>query len=117
MISNKTIQTVELLATAAATKLLAAQATLTDQFAAGAAVTAGTMETLILAQAEARLTAQLQTRWNRGGMVAIEAWLEDAAEVLMEGNAGGSSSLVQNAMDVAERKAMQAAYKALNRCR
>jgi len=117
MDSTKTAETVARIAQAAAQTLLKVQARFTEAFAAGEMVLPGTMEALIEAQAAAHQTAQLQTRWNRAGMRAIEEWLEDAAEQLMEGNVGGSTSPVQNAREAAERKAMQAAYKALNRCR
>lgn len=117
MNSTRTAETVAKLAQSAAQVLLTAQARVTDQFAAGVILSAGTMDSLIAAQATAHLTAGLQTRWNRGGMAAIESWLEDAAETLIEGNVGGTSSLVQNAMEAAERKALQAAYKALARCK
>ncbi|AVP41531.1 hypothetical protein SEA_WENTWORTH_92 [Streptomyces phage Wentworth] len=117
MNSAKTAATVEKLAQSAAQQLLTAQARLTNAFAAGEIVSAGTMENLIEAQAAAHLTAQLQKRWNGHGMRAIGDWLEDAAERLIEMNTGGYTSNVQNQMDLAERKAMQAAYKALARCR
>jgi hypothetical protein len=117
MNSQKTAETVEKLADVAARTLLTNQRRVTDAFAACEIVSAGTMEALIQAQAAAHLTAQLETRWNRGGMTAIESWLEDAADALIEGNVGGTSSQIQNAMDAAERKALQAAYKALSRCR
>lgn len=117
MNSQKTAETVAKIADSAARTLLTNQSRLNDQFAAGVIVSAGTMEALIESQAAAHLTAQLETRWNRGGMAAIESWLEDAAETLIEGNVGGTSSLIQNAMEAAERKALQAAYKALSRCR
>jgi len=117
MNSTKTAETVAKLADVAARQLLTTQRRINDAFAAYEMVSAGTMESLIAVQAEAHLTAQLETRWNRGGMAAIESWLEDAAEQLIEGNVGGSSSAVQNKMDEAARKAMQNAYKALSRCR
>lgn len=117
MNSEKTAATVEKIAQSAAQTLLTAQARVTDQFAAGVVVTAGTMEYLIEAQAAAHLTAKLQTRWNRGGMAAIEEWLEDAADQLMFDSAPGSTSQVQNEMEKAQRKACQDAYKALSRCR
>src|SRR5690242_19373351 len=117
MNSAKTAETVAKIAQSAAQTLLKVQADFTAQFAAGVMVSAGSMERLIEAQAAANLTAKLQTRWNRAGMVAIEEWLEDAAEQLIEGNVGGSTSPVQNKMEAEDRKAMQAAYKALNRCR
>ena len=117
MNSAKTAAAVETLADSSARILLTNQRRINDAFAACEIVSAGTMEALIEAQAKAHLAAQLQTRWNRGGMVAIEEWLEDAAEQLIEGNVGGCTSLVQNAMDLAQRKALQAAYKALARCR
>lgn len=117
MNSLKTRETVERLAQAGSQRLLTAQARVTDQFAAGVILSSGTMEALIEAQAEAHLTAQIQTRWNRGGMEAVEAWLEDAADILIDGRVGTNSSLVQNAMELAERKAMQAAYRALLRCK
>lgn len=117
MNSAKTAETVEKLAQSAAQQLLKAQARLTDAFAAGEIVSAGTMENLIEAQATAHLTAQLQTRWNRAGMRAIGDWLEDAADRLIEANTGGYTSNVQNSIELAERKAMQAAYRALSRCR
>src|SRR3546814_5388750 len=115
MDSQKTAETVARIAQAAAQTLLAAQTRVTDQFAAGVILSAGTLESLIEAQAAAHLTAGLQTRWNRAGMQAIEAWLDDAADALIEGNVGGTSSAVQNTMEAAERKALQAAYKALSR--
>lgn len=117
MNSEKTAATVARIAQSAAQALLTAQARVTDQFAAGVIVTSGTLEVLIEAQAAAHLTAKLQTRWNRAGMAAIEEWLEDAADQLMFNPAAGSTSQVQNEMEKAERKAMQEAYKALNRCR
>lgn len=117
MNSQKTAETVARIAQSAAQNLLTAQTRVTDQFAAGSLLSASTMESLIEAQATANLTAALQARWNRAGMAAIESWLEDAAEILIEGNVGGTSSQIQNAMEAAERKALQAAYKALNRCR
>jgi len=117
MNSERTATTVAKLAQSAAQTLLTAQARITDQFAAGVMVSSSTLDSLIEAQAAAHLTAGLQTRWNRGGMAAIESWLEDAADQLITGNAGSSSSPVHNAMEVAERKAMQAAYRALARCR
>lgn len=117
MNSERTATTVAKLAQSAAQTLLTAQARITNAFAAGEIVSAGTMENLIEAQAAAHLTAQLQKRWNGHGMRAIGDWLEDAAERLIEGNTGGYTSNVQNAMEVAERKAMQAAYRALARCR
>lgn len=117
MNSAKTAETVAKIADTAARTLLTNQRRLNDGFAAGEILSAGTMEALIVAQAAAHLTAKLETRWNRGGMQAIEEWLDDAAEQLIDGNAGGSSSLIQNAMDIAERKALQNAYKALSRCR
>lgn len=117
MNSQKTAETVARLAQSAAQNLLTAQTRITDQFAAGVILSASTMESLIEAQANANLTAGLQTRWNRGGMAAIESWLVDAAEALIEGNAGGSSSQLQNAIEAADRKALQAAYRALTRCR
>lgn len=117
MNSAKTAETVEKLAQSAAQTLLTAQARLTNAFAAGEIVSAGTLENLIEAQAAAHLTAQLQTRWNRAGMRAIGDWLEDAADRLIEANTGGYTSNVQNSIELAERKAMQAAYRALSRCR
>jgi hypothetical protein len=117
MNSAKTAETVSKIAQSAAQKLLTAQARVTDQFAAGVVLSAGTMELLIEAQAAAHLTAKLQTRWNRAGMAAIEEWLEDAAEQLIFNPAPRSSSAIQNEMEAAERKAMQEAYRALNRCR
>lgn len=117
MNSAKTAETVAKLAQSAAQQLLTAQARLTNAFAAGEIVSAGTMENLIEAQAAAHLTAQLQKRWNGHGMRAIGDWLEDAAERLIEGNTGGYTSNVQNAIELADRKAMQAAYRALARCR
>lgn len=117
MNSTRTAETVEKLAQSAAQQLLTAQARLTNAFAAGEIVSAGTMENLIEAQAAANLTAQLQKRWNGHGMRAIGDWLEDAAERLIEWNVGGSTSAIQNSMELADRKAMQAAYKALARCR
>jgi len=117
MNSAKTAETVAKLADVAARTLLTNQRRINDAFAACEIVSAGTMESLIAAQAAAHLTAKLETRWNRAGMAGIEEWLEDAAEQLIEGNVGGCTSLVQNAMDAAERKALQNAYKALSRCR
>lgn len=117
MNSAKTAETVAKLADVAARTLLTNQRRINDAFAACEIVSAGTMQSLIEAQSAAHLTAGLETRWNRGGMAAIESWLEDAAEALIEGNAGGSSSLIQNAIEYADRKALQAAYKALSRCR
>lgn len=117
MNSTRTAETVAKLAQSAAQVLLTAQARVTDQFAAGVILSAGTLESLIEAQAAAHLTAGLQTRWNRGGMAAIEEWLEDAADQLKFNPAPGSTSQVQNEMEKAERKAMQAAYKALARCK
>jgi hypothetical protein len=117
MNSAKTAETVAKIAQSAAQTLLTAQARVTDQFAAGVIVSAGTMELLIEAQAAAHLTAKLQTRWNRGGMAAIEEWLQDAAEQLIFNPAPRSSSAIQNHMEAAERKAMQEAYRALNRCK
>lgn len=117
MNSQKTAATVEKLADVAARTLLTNQRRITDAFAACEIVSAGTMEALIQAQAEAHLTNALQTKWNRGGMAAIESWLEETAERLIETNVGGWSSPVQNQMELAERKALQAAYKALSRCR
>lgn len=117
MDSTKTAATVTRLAQSAAQVLLNAQTRMTDQFAAGVIVSAGTVDALIEAQAEAHLTAGIQTRWNRGGMAAIESWLEETAERLIETNVGGWTSPVQNQMELAERKALQKAYRALNRCR
>ena len=117
MNSAKTAETVAKIAQSAAQTLLKVQARFTEAFSAGEMILPGTMENLLEAQANADLTAKLQTRWNRAGMAGIESWLEDAAEQLIEGNVGGCTSLVQNAMDAAERKALQNAYKALSRCR
>lgn len=117
MNSTRTAETVARIAQSAAQTLLKVQADFTAQFAAGVIVSAGSMDRLIEAQANANLTAGLQTRWNRGGMAAIESWLEDAAEALIEGMPGGSSSQIQNEIERADRKALQAAYKALSRCR
>jgi hypothetical protein len=117
MDSKRTAETVARIAGVAARELLAAQRRISDAFAACEIVSAGTMENLIAAQSAANLTAGLETRWNRGGMAAIESWLEDAADALIEGNAGGSTSLVQNQIEFADRKALQAAYKALVRCK
>ena len=117
MNSERTAETVARIAQSAAQTLLTVQGRITASFAAGELVLPGTLENLLEAQANTDLTAKLQTRWNRAGMRAIEEWLEDAAEALIEGNVGGSTSGVQNAREAYERKAMQAAYRALNRCR
>lgn len=117
MNSERTAETVARIATNAAQNLATVHGRITDQFAAGVIVSAGSLEALISAQAEANITAQVQTRWNRGGAAAIESWLEDAAVRLIEDNAGGSSSQVQNQVEAADRKALQAAYRALSRCR
>ncbi|QKY78634.1 hypothetical protein SEA_DRYAD_96 [Streptomyces phage Dryad] len=117
MNSTKTAETVARIAQSAAQTLLKVQARFTDAFAAGELIMPSTMQDLIEAQKAAHITAGLQRRWNRAGMQAIEEWLEDAAEQLIEGNVGGSTSAIQNEAEKAERKAMQAAYKALSRCR
>jgi hypothetical protein len=117
MNSQKTADAIARLAQVGSQALIGVQADFTAQFEAGIMVSAGSLERLIAAQATANLAAQLQTRWNRAGMAAIEAWLEDAAEILIEGNVGGTSSPIQNEAEKAERKALQAAYKALSRCR
>jgi len=114
--SEKTAKTVELLALSAAKQLLTVQARFTDAFAAGEMVLPGTMENLLEAQANADLTAKLQTRWNRAGKRGIEDWMVDATEQLIEGNVGGSTSGIQNAREAYERKAMQKALRELNRC-
>lgn len=117
MNSQRTAETVVRIVESAAQELVKVQDRITDAFAAGEMVLPGTLESLIEAQADANVTASLQTRWNRAGSKAIEEWLDEAAETLIETNVGGSTSMVQNAREAAERKAMQKAYRALNRCR
>lgn len=117
MDSQKTAETVARIAQSAAQNLLKVQARFTDAFAAGEHIMPGTMQDLIEAQKAAHVTAGLERRWSRGGMQAIEDWMEDAADQLIEGNVGGTSSPIQNETEKAERKALQAAYKALSRCR
>lgn len=117
MNSQKTAETVARIAQSAAQNLLKVQARFTEAFAAGELVMPSTMQDLIEAQKATHVTAGLERRWSRGGMQAIEDWMVDAADQLIEGSYGGTSSALQNEAERAERKALQAAYKALSRCR
>lgn len=117
MNSLKTAETVARMTKASAQYLQIVQDRITKAFADAELISANTLTDLLEAQAMANEWAKVQTRWNRAGMKAVGEYLEGLSETLIEGNVGGTSSLVQNAHEAAERKALQTIHKALSRCK
>lgn len=94
------------------------QAEITGAFELGYMIEASQMERLMTAQAETavwgRMVKLVERAMTNGDLeVRMAERLDEIADYLIEVNGGGSTSLVQNAKDAAERRAHQAAYKAL----